>query len=274
MGEVYGYSKRSIGRDLALIGSVGVALILFHFLLSPVTRARLAFDHGSLDVVSLYSSAFVHFDASHLLGNVSGYVATTVVAYGLCLKADRRRWFHLTFAGFLLGLPALVSLTSYAVLGWLYPAITPITRGFSGVGAGFTAFVLLALLISLRTKHGLMTALYVGVAVWLWLLLEVFLIYGGESLPVAVAITVTGWGFSGWGLIDEHSGSEPIDGLARESESVLTVLLVVLLLTLFVYILFPSEPVSDGTVTNVFAHAAGFGYGLLGAGTTYYLTAS
>ena len=114
-----------------------------------------------------------------------------------------------------------------------------------------------------------MTAQYVGLAVWLWLLLELFLIYGGDTLGVALAVAALGWTFCGWGLLDEYSGTGLRDGLQRAADDVLTVGIVIWLLTLFVIVLFPAEPVSGGTVTNVFAHAAGFGYGLAGSGLTY-----
>ncbi|MFD1587644.1 hypothetical protein ACFR9U_11665 [Halorientalis brevis] len=271
MDDIYGYSPRAVSRDLALISLVAVVLVVIHVAVPPGGRARFAFNHDSLDPVTVVTSPFVHVDDAHLFGNLAGYVASTVVAYGLCLKARERRWFHLTFASFLVVLPATVSLTSYAILGWLYPAIDPITRGFSGVGAAFTGFVLIAVLVVVRTEYGWLTAQYLGLAVWLWLLLELFLIYGGDTLGVALAVAGLGWAFCGWGLIDEHGTTDIRDGLRRAADDVLTVGVVVWLLTLFVVVLFPAEPVGDGSVTNVFAHAAGMGYGLAGSGLTYRL---
>ncbi|WP_157526093.1 hypothetical protein [Halorientalis sp. IM1011] len=40
----------------------------------------------------------------------------------------------------------------------------------------------------------------------------------------------------------------------------------------FVSVLFPPEIVEDGTVTNIFAHAAGFLYGIGGAAVTAWYT--
>jgi len=269
MEEIYGYSPRAIGRDLALISVVAGLLVAIHLAVPSGERARFAFNHDTLDPVTVVTSAFVHIDDEHLIGNLAGYIASTALAYALALKARERRWFLLTFGSFLVVLPALVSLSSYAILGWLYPLIDPITRGFSGVGAAFAGFVLIAVLVDVRTEYGWLTAQYVGLAVWLWLLLELFLIYGGDTLVVALAVAALGWAFCGWGLIDEYSGTDLFDGLRRAADDVLTVGLVIWLLTLFVIVLFPAEPVSDGTVTNVFAHAAGFGYGLAGSGLTY-----
>ena len=269
MAEPYGYTRRELGRDLALVWSVGVVLVVVHLLVPAPERARLAFDHTRFDAVSLYTSAFVHVDGAHLLGNLAGYLATTTVAYGLCLQAGARRWFRLTVVSFLVGLPAVLGVTNYALLGMLYPGIDPITRGFSGVGAAFTGYVLLALLEVVRTTHGRLQAAYVGLALWLWLLLEVFLIYGGAYLPVALALAALGWLFSAWGLRAAGDGERVVEGLRRAGDAVWTVVLVGLLLTFVVLALFPADPVDGGTVTNVVAHAAGFGYGLAGAGLTH-----
>lgn len=269
MEERYGYSPRTVRRDLALISAVAGVLVVIHLAFPPAVRTQLAFDHETLDPVTVFTSVFVHLDATHLLGNLAGYLASAVVAYGLCLLARERRWFLVTFVGFLAVLPLVVSLTSYAILGLLYPVIDPVTRGFSGVGAAFGGFVLIATMVVVEADHGWLTAQYVGMAVWLWLLLELFLIYGGELLPVVLVIAILGWTFCGWGLVDEYDGTDVSDGLRRATDELLIVVLVTLLLSLFVLVLFPADPVNGDTVTNVFAHAAGFAYGLAGSGLTY-----
>ena len=264
-------SRRQQVRDGLLIGSVPAVLAAVHLGLSPAARARLAFDHGRLDPVAVFTSAFVHVDGWHLFGNVAGYLAAAALAYGLALQIDRRRWFRLTFGCYLLGLPVAVGLTSYALLAWQFPGIDPVTRGFSGVGSGFVGFVFVALLAGLRDAFGGRTALFVGLAVWLLLLVEVFVIYAGTvTLPVGTAAAV-GWGFCLWGLLGEF---DLADGQWRRRWPALgQVGTVVVFLALFVAVLFPARIVADGTVTNVFAHATGILYGAAGAVLTYVISA-
>jgi len=263
-------ARRGLVRDGLLIGSVPAILVAVHLGLSPATRARLAFDHGSLDAVTVFTSAFVHVDGQHLLGNVSGYLAAAALAYGLALQSGRRRWFRVTFACYLIGLPVAVGLTSYAILAWQFPGIDPITRGFSGVGAGFVGFVFVALVTGIRDAFTGRTALLVGLAVWLLLLLEVSVIYAGRvTLPVGVAVAV-GWGFSLWSLLGDIDLAE--ERWRHRWPAIGQICTVVVFLGLFVAVLFPARIVTDGTVTNVFAHATGLLYGVAGATVTYVLS--
>lgn len=260
-------SRWRLVQDGLLIGGVAFVLALVHVTVPAPVRARYAFDHGSVEVVTLFTSAFVHIDGQHLLGNLTGYVAAAALAYGLTLQTDRRDWFRVTFAVFLFVLPVVVSLTSYALLDWRYPGIEPITRGFSGVGAGFVGFVYVAFVVGLRRAFGTRMAVFVGLAVWLLLLLEVYVVYAGAlTLTVAGAIAV-GWGCCLWGLLGEVELTEV--EFASAWPPVGHVVTVTLMLVLFVAVLFPRRVVTDGAVTNVFAHATGLLYGIAGASTTY-----
>ena len=258
---------RTALRDLGLIGAVPALLVWIHVVFPPAIRTRMAFHHESVDPVSLYTSAFVHLDLMHLLGNVAGFVAAALVAYGLCVQVGHRQWFRVTFAGFLLVLPVAVSLTSYAVIGLLYPSIEPVSRGFSGVGAAFAGFVFVALLSALNRLYDYRVAGYTGLAIWLLLLFEVYLIYVGDVTPPVGGLFAVGWGAC---LLGIHRESTRKTMLSRPRSRVELIqlaqtVLVVVLLVSFVSVLFPPDIVEDGAVTNVFAHAAGFLYGIGGA---------
>jgi hypothetical protein len=186
------------------------------------------------------------------------------------VQVGHRRWFRVTFAGFLLVLPVVVSLTSYAVIGLLYPAIDPVSRGFSGVGAGFAGFVFVALLATLNRVYDYRLAGYTGLAIWLLLLFEVYLIYVGDvTLPVG-GLFLVGWGACLWGIGRTATATAVFTPPRTRLEllQVMQVVLVVVLLVSFVSVLFPPQIVEDGAVTNVFAHAAGFLYGIGGAALT------
>lgn len=262
-----GPTRRELVRDASMIGGVAALLVVIHLLLPPAVRTRFAFDHGAFDPVTVYTSAFVHLDADHLLGNVAGYLAAATLAYGLTAQIRGRRWYRVTFVAFLLVLPVVVSLTSYALLEWWLPGIEPVTRGFSGVGAGFVGFVFVALLAVLGERFDRRTALFVGLAVWLLLVLEVYVVYVGTVTPSVGGLVALGWGGCLWGLLGEYDLTET--DWRRRWPTIGLVGTVVVLLTLFVAVLFPSRLVVDGTVTNVFAHATGLLYGMAGSSLTY-----
>ncbi|AQL41209.1 hypothetical protein BV210_00115 [Halorientalis sp. IM1011] len=274
MGGVTVARSRTVVRDLGMIGAVAALLVWVHVALPPSIKTRLAFRHESVDPVSLYTSAFVHLDLMHLLSNVAGYVAAALVAYGLCVQIGNRRWFRVTFACFVLVFPVLVSLTSYAIIGLLYPGIEPVSRGFSGVGAGFAGFVFVTLLAALTRLYDYRVAGYIGLAIWLLLLFEVYLIYvGNVTLPVG-GLFVVGWGACLVGIGRASTGPLILSRSPSRVEllQILQTALVVILLVSFVSVLFPPEIVEDGTVTNIFAHAAGFLYGIGGAAVTAWYT--
>ncbi|WP_247009154.1 hypothetical protein [Halorientalis litorea] len=265
MADVYGYARETVVRDLLAVGAVAALLVVVHVGVSPAERATLAFDHGTLDVAALYTSTVVHVDASHLLNNTSGYLTAAVVTYGLCLRARSREWFLRTFVGLLVALPPLVGLTSYTILGWQFTGFDPVTRGFSGVAAGFVGFLFVALVATLRVEYGRRAGWYLGAAVWLLLLGEVSVIYGGRYTAPTVALVAVGWAVCGWVVVGER-GRPTVDTVVQAlGGDAVQLSLAVLLLSSFVVVLFPADIVGDGSVTNVFAHAAGLCYGVLGA---------
>jgi hypothetical protein len=262
MAELFGLQPRAVGRDLSPVGVVATLLVLVHVALPPAMRTRLANDHADLDVPSLFTSAYVHLDTAHLLGNLAGFLTAALVAYGLCVRMGRRRWFRVTVVALVVVLPPLVSATSFLLLGRLHAGLAPVSRGFSGVGAGFAGFVLVALGRFVGTRHGAAMGRYLWVAVWTGLLLEVSVIYGTDLLVVAVALAAATWGLVTVAVLAEYRVQSVRRRLRRARADVLVTVVVVALLALLVVVLFPANVVRDNAVTNVVAHAAGFCFGV------------
>lgn len=265
MADVYGYSRRTLLGDLAAVGAVAAVLLLVHAGVSAADRAALAFHHGTVDAVSLYTSIVVHSDTSHLVSNLAGYLAAAVVTYGLCLRVGRRRWFLWTFVALLVVLPPSVGLTSYVLLDWQLQGFNPVTRGFSGVAAGFVGFLFVALVAALRDEYGERVGWFLGVAIWSLLLAEIALIYGGRYAAPALALVAVVWALCGWVVVAERGrpdGSAVRRAFGGDEAQFASG---TLLLATFAFVLFPAEIVGSGGVTNVFAHAAGLCYGVVGA---------
>ncbi|USZ69397.1 hypothetical protein NGM10_06590 [Halorussus salilacus] len=267
--EGFDYPRAAVAGDLAVVAAVAVVLVAVHVLLPEATHDRLAFDHGAFAPETLLTAAYVHAGNDHLLNNVGGYLSLAVVTYLVCLNTGRRAWFRRTLPVFLLALPVAVNLTSYVLLESRYPGSTPISRGFSGVVAGFGGFLLAAVAVQLRANYSRATAFFVGGFAVLLLLAELLWIYRDGTDPVEVAAVSAGLALAVSGIVTRGLGAKlGGDHYRRVGFDLVYVSLVLALLVWLVYGLFPASPVAGGTFTNVFAHAAGFVEGGLLAALT------
>jgi hypothetical protein len=290
--ETFGYSRSAVAADLAVIAAVGALLVAVHALVPESVQNRLAFDHGAFAPQTLFApgglaglaeltpgesqfdnlltAAYVHANRGHMLGNLGGYVSLALVTYLVCLQADRRRWFRRTFPLFLVVLPIAVNLTSYAVLEARFSGASPISRGFSGVVAGFGGFLLAAVAVHLRTNYSRETVFFVSQFAVLLLLGELLWIYAGRLGFVEGGAVAVGLGLAIAGIVSRTRERTYGDAHYRQvGFDLLYVGLVLALLVWLVYGLFPADPVSRGSFTNVFAHGAGFVEGGLLAALTY-----
>lgn len=258
--------------DWAILAAVAAFLAAVHFHAPSGVQARLAFFPDTYTPLTLVGSAYVHLDDAHLFGNLAGYGLAATYAHFLCLRAGGRRWFWLTALTFLLALPALTNLSA-AVLWrhYLGPLALP-ARGFSGVVAGFSGFVLVAFLVSLRRGRDWSRPLFTGLAILLVLLWEVLVVATRRIPPEETALVALGVFLSlsvvtrrqlDRGLPGDRAGWVVAGGTAAVA------LWTVVVLSVLVVGLFPSDLVEDGAVVNVFAHAAGFVWGVVIAAWGY-----
>jgi hypothetical protein len=248
--------RRRTVFDAVGLAAIGGVLVAIHFLLPAGIQEQLAFDHEQFTPWSLLTAAYVHNSTQHLLNNLGGYGVGAIIAYILCVGQGRRRWFWITIAGFLFVLPILVNSTSYVAFQAL--GIEPTTRGFSGVVAGFAGFVLVALARRIGDRYGASAGQSVGQGVFLVLLGEIAVIYAGvPSLPL-LGLLVVGLvlSFGSLGLRGLRRDWEPDERTELVLEGVFSGLVVVLLLV-FVWALFPTTLVQGGTTTNIVGHGLG-----------------
>ncbi|MFC7081506.1 hypothetical protein [Halorussus caseinilyticus] len=257
--EAFGYPRSAVAADLAAIGVVGVVLVAVQFLLPAAVHDRLAFDHAAFAPATLLTAAYVHAGTDHLLSNLGGYVSLSLVTYLVCLHADHRAWFRRTFLALLAVLPVAVNLTSYAILETRFPGATPVSRGFSGVVAGFGGFLLVAVAVHLRRSYSRETVFFVGQFAVLLLLGELLWIYAARVTLLEGAAVTGGLALAVSGIVSRARGRTfGGDHYQQVGVDLLYVGLVFALLVWLIYGLFPADPVNHGRFTNVFAHGAGF----------------
>lgn len=259
-------TRRPLLVDLGLVLAVALLLAAVHLLVPRPLQEALAFHHGTFNVHGLLTSAYVHASDAHLRNNLVGYLLAALYTLVLCQAAGERPWFRRTLALLLLVVPVLVSLGSYAVFQLRYPGTDPVSRGFSGVVAGFGGFLLVALAAYVRTRYSPALGRAVGAGTVLLLLVEVDLVTAGRVRPVVAGLAALGVLL----LLGSLAWAGALAPTALSDRAVLTdavaVVLVVAVLSLVVVNLFPADVVRDGALTNVFAHALGFA---LGAATAF-----
>lgn len=268
--NAFGYPRSAVASDLVVLAAVGLVLVAVHFLLPAGTHDRLAFDHAAFAPATLLTAAYVHAGTEHLFSNLGGFLSLASVTYLVCLNADRRAWFRRTVPAFLLVLPVAVNLTSYAILEARFPGASPVSRGFSGVVAGFGGFLLVAVGVHLRRTYSRETVFFVGQFAILLLLGELLWIYASSISLLEGAAVVAGLALAVSGILSRTRGAS-LDGdhYRQVGLDLLYVSLVLALLVWLIFGLFPADPVSHGTFTNIFAHGAGFVEGGVLAALTY-----
>ncbi len=181
----------------------------------------------------------------------------------LCVAVDERRWFWRTFVVFLVALPILVSLSSYVVFSTWFPEASPISRGFSGVVAGFAGFLLVALAVYVRKRYSTELGGVVGVSSFLVLMATIDFIYSGRVRLVVGGLVAAGIALQvGSYVWQAEVDLEELDR-SRVAQDVWAVVLVFAVLGYIVVSMFPAEVVQDGGFTNIIAHAIGFLLGVI-----------
>jgi len=256
---------RDFGTEIGLIIAVPILLAAIHYTLSGGVKHDLAFSHERFSVYTLFTAAYVHAGQLHLLGNIVGYLLATVYTYMLCAAVDERRWFWRTWVVFLGVLPILVSLTSYAVFSTWFPSASPSSRGFSGVVAGFSGFLLVALAVYVKKRYSTQLGSAIGVSSFLVLMAVIDYIYSGRVRIVIAGLLAAGIGLQAGNYVWQAEFDLGGLDLQRVALDGAAVVLVFVVLGTIIVAMFPADIVQNGTSTNIIAHAVGF---LLGIGVS------
>lgn len=265
--RICGYRVHVIIADLIAIGSVAGLLFAIHLLVPPAIHSQLTLIHDSVEPITLLTAAYVHLTDGHLQNNLLGYGSVAIMVYLTCLQIHRRRWFWTSVVALLLIVPVLVSLSSYVILTVQYPTAMQIeSRGFSGVVSGFAGFLFVALVAWVRTFYTGERAAYVGQIVAITLAAELLIIYTNSLSIVEVTLLSVGIGLPlaalGYRTVTSWESSTAALSVHGALDTGYVVL-VSIMLGAVVYGLFPEQIVTSGTVTNIYAHFAGFVWGAL-----------
>ncbi|MGM0448406.1 MAG: hypothetical protein ACQERM_09185 [Methanobacteriota archaeon] len=243
------------------------ALLVAVFALPESTRRSLAFAYTDPTAPSAFTAHYVHLGADHLLGNLAGYGLLAGVGYALAVLSGRRRLFFTSFVTYLGAFPFALSALNLAV------PRNAVGYGFSGVNMALAGLLPILWYCYARDRFApgasvaALPAIFFAFVGWIALL----------ALPVSTeGIGVAGLAIGVAGallalLYAAGSGVRFPRSLRAHAKSIAARpgygdLLAVSAVVAVGYpvVGFPSDPVGDGGVVNLYVHLLGFCLGYIG----------
>ena len=244
--------------DLLGILAVPVGLVLFHYFGSVDLQELLTYISAAPTLHGLFGHWAVHYSGAHLLENAVGYGLFAGLAYLLAWSMDDRRWFRLSMATILLVVPALSAAVSSKAFAAVAPKLTYRSRGASAVVAAVLGLTYVLSLGVVRRNFDLRATVSIGGTSFI-AVLTVLLVQSG-SVPTVGALLLPG--IATVVLLFDAAERIRQTGWQLDYRALLVsgsvVLGVTLVMGLAFLALFPTNPFAGTTITNVFAHAAGF----------------
>lgn len=246
--------------DLVALVTVPAVLVWVFLLPASVVEPwRLAVLDPT--VPAAFLSHFVHGSVDHLLSNLLGYALLAPLTYALCVAAGRRREFLVSFATFIVAFPLALSGLNVALVR---PSVG---YGFSGIVMALLGLMTLAVgwYVEARFDAELDAS---HAPLGFFLVAGVIAAAAAPPSPLRLAAL----GLAAFAtLLYLTSAVSAAGGLSRlvTSRDVAAPgrveLAVAGLLTalLFPLAAFPPDPVSPGTVLNLYEHALGFCLGFV-----------
>lgn len=257
--------SRSSVLDAALLLAVPAALVGVYSLSAGV-RESYVLDYTAPTLVTMFTSHFVHQTRAHLAANLLGYAFIVPVTYLLCVFSDRRQLFRVVFLSLLVSLPFALS-----ALNMLF--IRPrVGYGFSGVVMGYFGFLPLALFgylerqvaFDVERSHS-PVMFFLGIAtisVAVASVTAVSAVIAGASLVICGLYARRTFGIRN--LLDRLSSGvvETSPGYAELGA------IGILVFFSYPFVAFPSDPIGNDTIVNLYTHLLGFALGFI---STYSL---
>ena len=234
------------------------------WIFSPgLTSTDLALNHRNPQFYQFYTSAFVHANTGHLLGNLVGYVVTVTPLYFLFAHQDRRREFWRAFVLILAVAPIVSSVASYAVWSVALDFTVHYGRGFSGVVAAFAGLLLMTVLSILEEEQSephstFSTALLLTTLLGTWTIT-----FTGVLRYLMVALLVAMLGVIVWASARGELSPVGIGEWVQANFRLAQLLTVGGFAALLVIVAsFPNDLASGKNFADVVGHGAGFAAGV------------
>lgn len=254
--------KKASRGDVLLLVLVPLPLT-FLFILPETIQEDLVLHLESPNLLTAFTTHFVHGSSSHFLGNLTAYVSFVTLIYLLSLLSGERRKFYLIFLIFVLAFPFILSSIDLLLLE------LETSKGFSGINSAFLGFLPISLFYFLKRKFssGLKTSnsislFFLGCGI-------IAFIYSSQSiLEMILIILIFGLSaFYFWRTFKELKCGEVRKSLGGPKEGGGYLELAIVSALFFILVLpvsaFPSELAQKGGTVNILSHYSGFLFGFM-----------
>lgn len=262
-----------LGLDAGVGLFVGVLTIAVHFG-GPDLQLLLTYDSTRPSLFALVGHWVVHQSGKHLGGNLLGYGIVVSIGYVIAWRIRERRWFRLSVLAILIVVPSGSALVSAVAFERLIEGFAYQSRGASAVVAALGGLLFVTFLGAVRRRFDPRATITVGGVVAVIALLSLL---SAVSSPSASTLALLGGAVLLIGGIDlgkRVCSQYRVDGMAGlgvqmranlASLGELTILAVgvTTVLSWLLIGLFPADPFSGPTITNVISHASGLVIGLI-----------
>ncbi|APE95897.1 hypothetical protein [Halodesulfurarchaeum formicicum] len=255
-----------LGLDVAGLLVVPVVVSLLHFTATESFLASLTHYADATTLQGLFGHWAVHHSTAHLVGNVMGYGLVAGAAYGLAWLVKERWWFRLSGLTILVVVPPSTALASDLVFGWLLPGFSYAARGASAVVAAMLGLLYVLFLGFLQREFDRRVAISVGGNVLIGTLVGLLWVVGDP--PWTTVIGILGAGVAvllfdvGSRIRSDQERQRPAGRIHRVEASLLLTTAVFTVLLASAIALVPANPFAGPAISNVYAHATGFGMGI------------
>jgi len=258
------------GDILGLLTIAGLVSAI-HVLVSGAVRGEFALDHADPTLVTMWTSAFLHYGWPHLAGNLVAYGLAILPAWVLAVRQQSRLNFWLCVLVIFVGFPfPLGFATDLAFQHLLTTLSSSVSMGFSGVVGGYVGLLFGFLTSYLAVRFDLQTAL-IGTLVILLsligLLLETYptpgLLWLKTTLLTGIVLGVGFLTAVQWQPVDQLTGSAIVSSVYRYRWPIGLILCCWMTLGVLTILLFPHPSASLGYIPNIVGHTVGLGGGYL-----------
>lgn len=254
-------AERARVGDVVAMVSVPVLLVGV-FLLPEATRLELTFHYTEPTLLTAYTAHFVHLEASHLGGNLAGYLLLVSVCYALAVLSRRRRFFLTAFAAFLSVYPPLLSVLNLAV------PRNAIGFGFSGINMALLG-ILPLLLVSYARRQFFPRLDIQHAPATFFLALAVVSLLALPTNAIVSDVAVASAAIGGLYLVSVRrswhlSPRATLSALVARQGYGDLLLVALALFVAYPFVGFPTDVTGSGRVLNLYVHLLGFCLAFIG----------
>lgn len=242
------FSQKSFWKELSTLLIFPIVVTLIYLIFSS-KRAWFSFDMNSPRWWTFFTSSFMHGSWSHLLGNMQAYIALTILLCILYYKMNLTKYLNKAYLILILTTPIISNAINYFLLVVINKFKLPPSTGSSDIVSGIIGLSFYSLLILMDLKNKFDKS--VSFALF-FTPLVIIMFFKLSAIPAIIVLFTP---IYVWVLFKSFKRKKILINLVY-------FILLFATIAVFTLNLFPTNIVSNGSITNIMAHLMGLLYGL------------